>query len=130
MNLNDYQNAALRTAVYPGQGSALGLAYVALKLNGEAGEFAEHFGKSLRDDDLVRVTTSYGMGVGTVLVQVNELTPERMLKLKKELGDVLWYLAAGARELGVSLADIAAINLEKLSGRATAGTLQGSGDDR
>ncbi len=37
-----YQQISTKSAIYPGQGTPLGLAYVALKLNGEAGEFAEH----------------------------------------------------------------------------------------
>ena len=50
--LDAYQAAATKTAIYPGQGTPLGLAYCALKLNGEAGEFAEHVGKAMRDDAL------------------------------------------------------------------------------
>lgn len=36
--LNAYQRIATKSAIYPGQGTPLGLLYVTLKLNGEAGE--------------------------------------------------------------------------------------------
>lgn len=110
----EYENAALGTAIYPGQGSSLGLMYVALKGAGEAGEFAEHVGKAIRDD-----------GFGDA-----ELTDKRRTALIKEIGDQLWYCAAKAKELGTTLAEVAAGNIEKLSSRAARGTLGGSGDDR
>lgn len=40
MDLNEYQSRTQDTAVYPGQGSPMGLIYCALKMNGEAGESA------------------------------------------------------------------------------------------
>lgn len=124
MKLNDYQQAAVGTAVYPGRGSALGISYVGLKLNGEAGEFAEHLGKAIRDDAYgQQVAQADGLGQ-------TPLTPERHALLKKELGDVLWYIAAGAEELGVTLEEIAAENLAKLASRKARGVLGGSGDNR
>jgi NTP pyrophosphatase (non-canonical NTP hydrolase) len=116
MELNDYQNAATKTAVYPGKQMPMGLMYVALKMNGEAGEFAEHVGKSIRDE---------AFGVGK-----SDLSNERHALLVKEVGDVLWYLAAACNELGVDLNDVAKINLEKLRSRQERGTLSGSGDER
>lgn len=50
--------------------------------------------------------------------------------LKKELGDVLWQLAAVADDFGLSLGDIGRDNLDKLSDRASRGVLDGSGDNR
>jgi NTP pyrophosphatase (non-canonical NTP hydrolase) len=50
--------------------------------------------------------------------------------LEKELGDVQWYVAGSARELGGSLQEIAVQNLAKLQGRKERGTLHGSGDHR
>jgi NTP pyrophosphatase (non-canonical NTP hydrolase) len=123
-NVDNYQRIATKSAIYPGQGTPLGLAYVALKLNGEAGEFAEHVGKAMRDDDLLNNSD------GVFTVDYNELTPERRNLIIKEIGDVLWYLSAACNELGISLSEAATINLEKLCDRAERDALRGSGDER
>ena len=47
-----------------------------------------------------------------------------------ELGDVLWYIAALADELGIPLEEIAIQNIEKLRGRHARGTIKGEGDNR
>lgn len=47
-----------------------------------------------------------------------------------EISDVLWYLAAAARELGFTLEEIATYNLAKLADRKARGVLAGSGDNR
>ena len=51
-------------------------------------------------------------------------------KIKKELGDVLWYLTQLSTELEISLDDVAQANIEKLYSRLERGTLQGNGDNR
>lgn len=109
MRLNEYQEAALQTAIYPDKGN--NIVYPALGLNGEAGEVADHVKKIMRDDG-------------------GEITPDRRRALVKEAGDTLWYLANLAAELGYSLEDIAQENITKLRGRQERGTLQGSGDER
>jgi len=129
----EYERAALDTAVYPGQGTALGLMYVALKMNGEAGELAEHVGKAVRDDALLAHTMSYSKrteATPDVFCQGGELAPDRRALLRKEVGDVLWYLAATARELGTTLSEIALGNIAKLADRKARGALGGSGDER
>lgn len=108
MQLSEYQALSRRTAQYPRQAW---LAYPALGLAGEAGEVAEHAKKAIRDDD------------GTV-------SDERREAMAKELGDVLWYVAQIATELGLDLDQIAEGNLEKLLSRQRRGVLSGSGDDR
>ena len=49
---------------------------------------------------------------------------------KLELGDVLWYVAQLASELGYDLEQVADANLQKLSSRASRGRIGGSGDQR
>ena len=55
---------------------------------------------------------------------------ESKVALKKELGDVLWYLSNLCDELNFSLTDVAKDNLEKLKLRISRGKISGSGDDR
>lgn len=104
----EYENLAKRFALYPeaGLGSTMALAYTALGLTGESGEYSEKIKKLIRDGKLDKPLAA------------------------KELSDVLWYLTASAKELGYSLADIAEINIVKLMDRAERGKLQGNGDER
>ncbi len=58
---------------------------------------------------------------------------EMRKRLRKEIGDVLWYLSELAFELysdEESLGRIAAENLEKLASRKRRGKIHGSGDER
>jgi len=110
LTLDEYQRRTQDTAVYPGKGSTLGLYYTALGL-GEAGEVQGKVKKIIRDDNSV-------------------LTDEKKTAIAKELGDILWYCAALACELGLSLGEIAEANLSKLASRKERGAIQGSGDDR
>lgn len=127
-----YQRIATQSAFYPGQGTALGLAYCALKLNGEAGEFAEHVGKAMRDDALIVAELQSADEDGTKFGKVGfgQPTDARRTALIKEAGDVLWYLSAICNELGVSFGRVALMNLEKLCDRGERDVLPGSGDDR
>jgi NTP pyrophosphatase (non-canonical NTP hydrolase) len=120
MDLDHYQQQAATTAVYPGQGGFLGLAYAALGLNGEAGECAEQVKKTWRDQ---------GIDFDPRTQEVH-ISDERHQKIRKELGDTLWYAAQVANELGESLSDIANENLHKLAARHAKGTLAGDGSDR
>jgi NTP pyrophosphatase (non-canonical NTP hydrolase) len=108
MDLSDYQRLSRRTAEYPREAW---LVYPALGLAGEAGEVAEHAKKAIRDDG------------GTI-------SDERRAAMSKELGDVLWYVAQLASELGLELDNIADQNLEKLFSRQRRGVLSGDGDER
>lgn len=111
MTLNEYQTNARTTAIYPDRDRIGGLLYTSLGLAGETGEFCDKVKKVLRDSDGV-------------------VTDERREALKKELGDVLWYLSQCACELDYSLEDVARENLSKLGLRQREGKLQGSGDNR
>lgn len=109
MKLNEYQEKAKETAIYPAQGQ--NYSYPALGLVGEAGEVAEKIKKVIRDKDGV-------------------LDANDKLEISKELGDVLWYIAILASEMGVTLDTVATTNLEKLQSRKERNKLSGSGDNR
>ena len=49
---------------------------------------------------------------------------------KKELGDILWCLAAVAKDYGFDLDDVATANITKLTNRKNNNTIQGNGDNR
>jgi NTP pyrophosphatase (non-canonical NTP hydrolase) len=108
VDLSEYQRISRRTAEYPREAW---LAYPTLGLAGEAGEVAEHAKKAIRDEG-------------------GSVTDERKSAMSKELGDVLWYVAQIATELGLDLNEIAEQNLEKLLSRQQRGVLSGSGDER
>lgn len=132
MSFHVYQHIATKSAIYPGQGTMLGMSYCAHKLAGEAGEFNEHFGKAQRDDGLFSLAEGYeemGGGRRSVII-IRPLTSERKEYLIKELGDCLWYISALCNELGLSLASVALMNLKKLARRSQLDRLSGAGDDR
>ncbi len=108
MKLNEYQKHAESTAQYPDDE---GLYYTALGLAGEAGEYCDKLKKVIRDQD-------------------GNLTECRREALMKELGDVLWYVANAAAELGYKLENVAEANLSKLFDRKERGVIKGSGDNR
>ncbi len=109
MTLNEYQNEASKTALYPRRGS--NLTYTVLGLCGESGEIAEKVKKLDRDRGGV----------------MDDAWKEEM---KKELGDVLWYVAQAAFELEFDLEAVAQLNVEKLRSRLARQTLHGDGDNR
>jgi len=109
MTFDEYQQAALRTA--RGKDEKNELFHLVLGLAGETGEIAEKMKKWVRDQDS-----------DERLVDTNDL--------KKELGDVLWYVAVLARYFDISLEEIAEKNVAKLADRQQRGVLFGSGDNR
>lgn len=127
MEANEYQAGAITTEVYTKAANHfihdsdletqeiwLQLAYCTGKLNGEAGEVAELVFKALRDG-----------GVHAGLID-----HERAVSLRKELGDVLWYVANICDILGFNLSSIMEENLEKLADRKERGVITGDGNDR
>jgi NTP pyrophosphatase (non-canonical NTP hydrolase) len=103
MDFDEYQSRTEETAIYPENQA---LTYLALGLNGEAGEVAEKIKKHIRDG--------------------KELDED----FAQELGDVLWYLTRTVDELDHSLSDIAEGNIDKLLDRQERDKIQGSGDNR
>lgn len=111
MKLSEYQEKAIKTAVYP---KHVALPYLALGLAGEAAEVANKVKKIIRGD----------------YDNDPERAEEALNQIAMELGDTLWYIAVLADELGSNLDLIAAANIDKLAARAEADTLKGSGDNR
>lgn len=104
MTFDEYQERAHSTAVYPPE---MALPYSALGLCGEAGEYANKVKKILRGDYKIDKDA-----------------------LAKELGGVLWYLAECCTVLGLSLSEVAELNILQLASRKERGTLKGDGDER
>lgn len=110
LDFDRYQERALETAVFPEIGGRR-FVYPALGLADEAGEVLGKIKKLFRD-------------------RGGNVTPEFREELKKELGDVYWYLAVLADAFGLRSSDVARANLEKLADRAARGVIRGEGDDR
>lgn len=81
------------------------------------------------------VTASHGIGaeageftdiIKKILWQSKPYNEENILKLKKELGDVLFYLQMACTALGVTLDEVIQMNFEKLSDRYPEGTFVAS----
>ena len=108
-NINYYQKQAAKTAIYPGSHKII---YPALGLAGEAGEVANKVKKFVRD----------GYDQEGFELKKGELA--------SEIGDVLWYCAALARDIGYDLQHIAQGNIAKLNDRAKRGKIGGDGDNR
>jgi NTP pyrophosphatase (non-canonical NTP hydrolase) len=101
---NDYQDFVKTMKVYPERHA---IVYPALGIVDEGGEVAGKVKKWLRGD--------------------RELDRKELLK---EAGDVLWYLASLADDLGFTFQDMVDENVKKLSSRKERGVLKGDGDNR
>ena len=85
--------------------------YLTMGLASEAGEVAGKVKKALRDEG-------------------GNISQERSMAIADELGDVLWYVARLADELGWDLNQVARSNLKKLADRKARGAIGGDGDNR
>ena len=122
MQFNEYQEKSAGTAMYLNAITAkhpdlpidvlhiMGLSYASLGL-GECGEVQGKVKKIIRDCG-------------------GEITEHAKQEIGKELGDVLWYIAATCRELGLNMDDVAQQNIDKLLSRQERGVLTGNGDNR
>lgn len=108
MTANEFQRQTIETAIYPdvNTGSVNELMYLSSGLIGETGEIANNIAKYYRDGKFDVEHT------------------------RKEIGDVLWYLARLCCATGTTLEDEMERNAEKLKSRLLRGKIGGSGDDR
>jgi NTP pyrophosphatase (non-canonical NTP hydrolase) len=104
MNIDSYQRSAMTFRLPTADRE-----YALLNLAAEAGEVVGKAAKHRRDGGDVEEYNS---------------------AIKKELGDVMWQVAAVAKDHGLTMSDICQHNLEKLASRANRNTIQGSGDLR
>ena len=108
LNFGSYSKKAAEMSI---QGYENKLFVYIMGLSGEAGEVSEKFKKLYRDAG-------------------GNMTDTFKEEVRKELGDVLWYVNALGAELGFSLEEIAQGNLDKISSRRARNVQQGSGDNR
>lgn len=102
--MNNYQEAIKKYRLPTADNT-----YVLINLAGEVGELCSLVAKARRDKNY----------------------PEEYLtNIRKELGDILWHVAAFAADYGISLQDVANANLYKLEDRFQRNVIEGSGDDR
>ena len=109
MTFNDYQAETNKTAIYPNKGN--NVVYPVLGLAGETGEVADKIKKIWRDKN-------------------NIISDEDKLEIKKEMGDILWYLSQLATELQIDFDDVADTNVLKIKSRQERNKINGAGDNR
>ena len=105
----EYQSRACETAIFPKKQA---MEYLTLGLTGEAGEIANKVKKFIRD------------GADKEAFEVKKV------EIASEIGDVLWYCANLANDLGFTLSEIAQENYTKLADRKSRGKIGGDGDSR
>jgi len=110
MTFDEYQKKALTTAI-ANPDPLMDKTIWVMGIAGEAGEVLEKWKKIVAYKD-------------------GHISDEDLTELRKELGDVVWYIAVLAHSLGVSFEDIMQQNLEKLASRKARQTLKGAGDNR
>tara|TARA_R110002051_G_C8576093_1_gene476559 strand:+ start:40 stop:414 length:375 start_codon:yes stop_codon:yes gene_type:complete len=104
MNFNEFQQECSRTS-NPNEGWERSNLNWALGIAGEAGEYCE----------LIKKHTFHGK------------KPLDLDAAKKELGDVLYYVAMAAKNLQISLDEVAQANVDKLRARYPNGFVEGGG---
>lgn len=105
MEFNEYQQKVLQF-----RSKTADAMYAVIGLSGEVGELHSLLAKAIRDG-----------------VKNDE---EFEANVKKELGDVLWFIAAIADDFETDLEDIAMTNYLKLKDRFDRNAIGGSGDNR
>lgn len=103
MNFDDYQQEALSFRL-----ETADEAYALFGLIGEVGELFGYIAKVIRDGEKA----------------------DHQEYVKKELGDILWFVSAIAYDHGLRMNELATSNLMKLRSRMERGVIQGSGDNR
>lgn len=118
MNANVFQKRAHEFASYGGNPT-----YAYAGLAEEAGEVLGKFAKFIRHNDGLDPHCSFEHAL-------KEQKDEFRAAVRKELGDVLWFVAEIATLNGLTLEGLMDSNIAKLADRRSRGVIDGSGDDR
>lgn len=110
MDFKEYNDFVGTTAECPDT-----LPYYGLGLVGESGEVADKIKKFWRNQGII---------------DGKELTTEQLISLIYELGDVLWYITAIAKNIGSDLQSVAKNNINKLQDRKKRDMIKSEGDNR
>lgn len=124
MTLNEYQTRAEVTST----ASSMNDTYLLFGLIAEVGELADKVAKAKRKE-IINIS---GDNILPALPTKEhpEAFDEFVQGFVKELGDVLWFVAMIAKHAGLTLEEVAQINLDKLADRAKRGVIIGEGDNR
>ena len=143
--MKDYQKLAHSTAIYPEGDTSFALARKLIlsfcSIAADCEQLKKYYrdGKSLpprllNTEDDVQVSLKLLYPLLGLIGEIGELTlkidTKNTLGLRKEFGDVFWYLAELLTQLGFDMEEILAENIEKLSSRKEKGHIQGDGDNR
>lgn len=127
MTLNEYQEKAMQTCMP----SCDNMAYMLINLVSEVGELAGKIAKPIRKENVIFQDNHL------VPMHIMEMDEDDMLvlgdmveELAFEAGDVLWQLSGVVKRLGMTLEEVAQMNLDKLASRAKRGKIDGNGDHR
>jgi NTP pyrophosphatase (non-canonical NTP hydrolase) len=110
MTFDEYQKLALKTA-HNHPDPLMDKTIWAMGVAGEAGEIVEKWKK-------------------IVAYKEGQVSREDLAELKKELGDVVWYIAVLADSLGLSFEEVMKLNIDKLADRQKRNVIKGQGDNR
>ena len=105
LGINEYQEKAHETADYLGMNNG-DYRYPVIDLAEDAGEVCDKFAKCMRDTNGI-------------------IDGERKEAIKKELGDVCWFVSEIATILDLKLEDVMQGNLDKLASRKERGVIHG-----
>ncbi len=113
MTFDEYQKQALTTAYTDPKyvDTLMDKTIWAMGISSEAGEVLEKWKKMV----------AYNKG---------DISEDFVKELKKELGDVVWYIAVLANSLGLSFEEVMQLNVEKLKDRKKRNVIMGKGDNR
>lgn len=123
MTLNEYQERAMTTCLP----SCENFSYMMMNLIGEVGELASKVAKEIRKENMC-IGVNYEKRNEHFWFHHDGDSYEKERELMKEAGDIFWQLSGLCTVMGWDLEDVAQTNLDKLSARKAAGTIDGNGD--